>query len=359
MSLQHTMNGREKMKRFSLKAILLCVFTVQIFAFSARAAEPIRIGYIPVIGSSALFVIDGKGWAHDAGLTLQPVRFTSGPQALQALVSGRIDAYVAGVLPLLQARAHGVDVKVITAASVEELEVISRGSLAALLTQNEEKTPASSDVKTLFETFKKQQSRNVRIAAQPPGSVPYTVLRYWLLQQVKISPPLTNSVSVVGIDIDAAQQAFLAGAVDAAILREPALTVIRNRLPESKILATGHDLMPDQPGSVLAVVAPEDPAHRDWALKLGQLFVRATTFLSEHPEEAAPFVTKVLGGGLLSESIMTQALTHASSHFISDPQRIVKGVAELQNFEAEQGLLRKTEPVDALFDLDMWRQIQK
>jgi NitT/TauT family transport system substrate-binding protein len=66
---------------------------------SAQAAETIRIGYIPVLGSSALFVLDGKGWAKEAGLDVELVRFTSGPQAIQALTSGRIDGYVAGVLP--------------------------------------------------------------------------------------------------------------------------------------------------------------------------------------------------------------------------------------------------------------------
>ena len=99
----------------------------------AKAAETIRIGYIPVLGSSALFVLDGKGWAKEAGLDVELVRFTSGPQAIQALTSGRIDGSVAGVLPLLPARAHGVDVKVVAAASIEALSVAARAMLASAL----------------------------------------------------------------------------------------------------------------------------------------------------------------------------------------------------------------------------------
>lgn len=118
------------MKRALLKMLTLATVALGWAVSPAQAADSIRIGYIPVLGSSALFVIDGEGWAKQAGLDVQLVRFTSGPQAIQALVSGRIDGYVAGVLPLLQARAHGVDVKVVATASIEELSVIARGALA-------------------------------------------------------------------------------------------------------------------------------------------------------------------------------------------------------------------------------------
>lgn len=64
------------MRRFF--SVLLGALLLMVAAFSpARAAETIRIGYIPVLGSSALFVLDGKGWAKEAGLDVELVRFTS------------------------------------------------------------------------------------------------------------------------------------------------------------------------------------------------------------------------------------------------------------------------------------------
>lgn len=349
----------ETMRRFLTKLALLGAVALTAITSQAEAAAPIKVGYIPVLGSSALFVIEGEGWAREAGLDLQLVRFTSGPQAIQALVSGRIDAYVAGVLPLLQARAHGADVKVVTAASVEELEVIARGKLAEGLPEKQDGGLAPTAAKQLFEQFKATNAHPARIAAQPTGSVPDTLLRYWLLKQIGITPPLANSVSLVGVDIDAAQQAFLAGAVDAAVLREPALTVVRARMPQARTLATGHDLLPDQPGSVLAIVKPEAPEHQAWAKTLASLFLRATTLLSTHPDEAAPFVTKALGSGILTEDIMKASLEHSASRFVSDPTRIVAGVKQLQDFEVEQGLLRKAQPVEDLFDFDLWRQVKQ
>lgn len=324
---------------------------------TAQAGTPVRIGYIPVLGSSALFVLDGEGWAKDAGLDLNLVRFTSGPQAIQALVAGRIDAYVAGVLPLLQARAHGANVKVVTAASVEELEVVARGPLSAVLPAGTEGGLSPDALKGVLDKFKREQSRLPRIAAQPAGSVPDSLLRFWLQKREGLNP-VASSVNIIGVDIDAAQQAFLAGAVDAAVLREPALTVVRSRLKDVRTLASGHDLLPDQPGSVLAIVNPDAPDRQAWAKVLGGLFARATTLLATHPDDAAPFVTKALGGGILSEDVLKKALEGSASRFVSDPTRIIAGVQQVQDFEVEQGLLRKAQPVEDLFDLDLWRQLK-
>ena len=58
---------------------------------------PVRIGYIPVAGGGQIFVIDGEGWARDAGLELKLTQFDSGPNAIQGLASGTIDVYAAAL----------------------------------------------------------------------------------------------------------------------------------------------------------------------------------------------------------------------------------------------------------------------
>ncbi|GBQ93408.1 nitrate/sulfonate/bicarbonate ABC transporter periplasmic protein [Acetobacter nitrogenifigens DSM 23921 = NBRC 105050] len=341
-----------------LKSVTRRVFCVGVAAIGsltavgAKAATPVRVGYIPVLGSSALFVIDGLGWAKEAGLELELVRFTSGPQAIQALVSGRIDAYVAGVLPLLQARAHGVDVKVVATGAIEELSLVVRGPLAAGLDAGKPGGLSHDALAARFTDFQKTVGRKPKIAAQPQGSVPDTLLRYWLKEREGVD---VSAVDIVGLDIDGAQQALLAGAVDGAVLREPALTVVRARRSDVRTLATGHDLMPDQPGSVLAVLKPDAPERKAWAKALTGLFVRATSLLAEHPEQATPYVTKALGGGLLPPAVIEGALKASAPTFVADPARIMASVSSLQNFEVSQGLLTAPQPVDALFDLQTWR----
>ena len=72
----------------------------------AQGLTPVRIGYVPVIGASALYVADRAGWAREAGLDLKLVRFDSGPAAIQALSSGTLDMLAIGVAPVAVARAR-------------------------------------------------------------------------------------------------------------------------------------------------------------------------------------------------------------------------------------------------------------
>jgi NitT/TauT family transport system substrate-binding protein len=69
------------------------------------ARVPVRVGIIPIIGAAPLFVAQGEGWLREAGLDLTVTTFESGPNMIQALASGTIDVYVAGVAPLGVARA--------------------------------------------------------------------------------------------------------------------------------------------------------------------------------------------------------------------------------------------------------------
>jgi NitT/TauT family transport system substrate-binding protein len=350
------MTGTSFISRLGVAASCLAT-AIALSGGAARAAQTIRVGYIPVLGSAQLFVVDGEGWAKQAGLDLHLIRFQAGTEAIQALASGQLDGYVAGVLPLLVARGKGVDVKVVAAAAVEELEIVARGELAKGLPAG---APDQALAKQHLLDFAKAAGRKAKIAAQPVGSVPDTVLRYWLKQDLGVAP---EAVDIVGIDIDAAQQAFLSGAVDAAVLREPALTLVRDRLPDARFLATGKQILDDQPGSVLAIYQPDQPGRqpggKPWVETLVSLFVRATDLINSKPKEAAPFITEALGGGMLKQATIEKALASSGSHFISDPAAIVDGVRKLQDFEVALGVLHDPAPVDALFDLDPYKAVHR
>ncbi|WP_026606776.1 ABC transporter substrate-binding protein [Methylocapsa acidiphila] len=329
----------------------LSVFSIVTVLISPAAASQtsVKIGYIPVLGSAQLFVIDGEGWAKEEGLNLELIRFQAGTQAIQALAAGQLDAYLAGVLPLLVARAKGVDVRVIAAAAIEELQLVGRGPLAGAVA-------SSVDIKSAILKFTQEQGRKPKIAAQPQGSVPDTLLRYWLEIENSVD---TQSIDIVGLDIDAAQQAVLAGQVDAAVLREPALTVIRDRLPTSKVLVTGRQFMPDQPGSVLAIYGLGTANGAEIGEKLLRLHLRATNLIKTHPDEAVPFILKALGAGILTEAQIRRALTGTTSSFVTDPAQIIEAVAKLQDFEIRLGTVKTATPVADLFDLDFYRRLVK
>src|SRR5690348_7143205 len=50
---------------------------------AASRAEPLQVGYIPIIPMTQLFVLEGEGWSRQAGLDLRTTSFASGPAMIQ------------------------------------------------------------------------------------------------------------------------------------------------------------------------------------------------------------------------------------------------------------------------------------
>src|SRR3954466_13202084 len=132
--------------------------------------ETIRIGYVPVIGASALFVLDGAGWAREAGLAVRTTKFDSGPNAIQALASGTLDALAIGVAPIAVARAKGLDIKVVAAGATGGSAFVASAGLAEAF------AAGGQDPAQAFATFRMRRGRPARLATLPPGGVPTVAL---------------------------------------------------------------------------------------------------------------------------------------------------------------------------------------
>ena len=312
------------------------------------AQTKVNLGYIPVLGSSQAFVIDGEGWAKQAGIDLTLTRFDSGPAMIQALASGQLDAYLAGVGPILVARAQGIDVKVLASAAIEELVMVGRGPLT-------EYYEPAKNLKDAVAQFTAKQGHKPKMGAQPAGSVPDTMIRYWLEVQNGVD---LNAVEILGIGIDATQQAFLSGALDAAVVREPTVTIIRDREPKTKLLALGGEMFPNQPGSILAAVSADKPGRKELFETLLRLHIRATDLIIKEPKRAAPHILKVLGGGIVPLDVIERALAAPTSRFISDPAQIVQATGKMQDYQIKLGVLKTSVPIESIFDLEMYKRVQ-
>ncbi|MEI6559899.1 MAG: ABC transporter substrate-binding protein [Rhodospirillaceae bacterium] len=312
----------------------------------AAAAGELRVGFIPVVGAAQLFVIEGEGWGREAGVEVRPTQFESGPAMISALASGTLDAYYGGIGPIMVAQTRGVDVRVVAACAVGEMAVVARGALAGVV---------SGDVAATLKTFAATEGRPARFASQPPGSVPDTVLRYWLTRVVQADPA---SYEIVGMGIEQTQQALLAGAVDAASIREPTLTLVRERDPAMKLLAVGNQMMTDQPGAVLALTGDFIRREPALAARLVALHLRATDLLNQHPERAAPHLQKGLGKGIVPVEVYQRALVSPASTFVADPGRIRAATGVMQDFQLGLGVLKSPADLDRLFDASFYQQAQ-
>lgn len=326
-----------------MRTALTALATLVAAALTAGAAlaqpAPVRIGVIPVIGAAPIFVANGEGGLKQAGLNPTFTTFESGPNMIQALASGTIDVYVAGIAPLAVARTKNIDVRVVAATAVEEMVFVAGPKLAPYFA-------AAADKAEAFRQFKAKEGRPARLATQPPGSVPNTTLQHWLWTVAKADKA---DAQIVAMGIDATQQALLAGAVDGASIREPALTIVQARNPAIKLLATGAEMFPDQPGTVVAVsgaFADKNPAA---VQGLVDALVKATETLKTDPDKAAPAVEQALGKGITDLATIRKALTSPAAKFTADPRVIVEATKAMQDYQVSIGTLDKAVPMDGLF----------
>ncbi|KQP59140.1 MULTISPECIES: ABC transporter substrate-binding protein [unclassified Methylobacterium] len=324
-------------------ATILTAFAGLLLAAPASAQTapiPVRIGVIPIVGAAPIFVADGEGWLKEAGLKPTFTTFESGPNMIQALASGTIDVYVAGIAPLAVARTKGIDVRVVAATAIEEMVVVAGPKLAPYFAGNADKAQA-------FAQFKAKEGRAARLATQPPGSVPHTTLQHWLWQVAKAAK---SDAEVVPMGIDATQQAMLAGAVDGAALREPALTIVQNRNPAITLVATGGEMFPNQPGTVVGVYgafADKNPAAIEGLVKA---LVKATDLLKSDPARAAVPVEAALGKGITDLATIQKAITSPAAKFTADPRAIIDATKAMQAYQVSIGTLEKDIPTEGLFD---------
>src|SRR4051794_19133313 len=82
---------------------------------TAAQTIPLRIGFIPVLGTSQIFVADQLGLLKAAGLTTPSTIFESGRVMPRPLPSATPDFYGGGAAPLAAPRSRGVEVKFFTA----------------------------------------------------------------------------------------------------------------------------------------------------------------------------------------------------------------------------------------------------
>ncbi len=312
----------------------------------AQTAIPARIGYIPIIGTAPVFVAQGEGWLKDAGIAASFTVFESGPNMIQAFASGTIDFYLAGIAPLAVARSRGVDVRVVAATAIAENVFVAAPALAKFFTPGT--APAAA-----FKAHKAATGKAARLATQPAGSVPNTVLQYWLWEVAKAEK---GDVEVVPMGIDATQQAVLAGAVEGGIVREPALTIVQSRNPGIKLVAGGQELFPGQPGTVLAGSGAFVTKNPDAVQKLVDSLVRAAALIAKDPDRAAPHVAAALGKGIVDPALIRKALVSPASTFEIDPRKIIEPSRAMQTYQVKLGSLEKELPFEGLFETQFFER---
>lgn len=328
----------KKLSRIFASLALLAAATTAATSASAEDRKTLEIGYMPILPVSQVFVALEEGWIADAGVTPKLIRFQNGPAMVQALLAGQLDVAHFGIGPAMVARARGANIKAVASSVVEQISVVALGELAPYF---------EGDHKTAFARFAADKGRRAVITTFPTGSVPETVLQYWLRRQLGVDP---KSVDIIFQGAAQVQQALLTGAVDGAAILEPIVSITKSRLKGAKVVASGSELFPSQPGAVLVVREGLIADHPAIVQALVTAHARATDVLRNDPARATAPVAKYVGGGRLDPKIVRAALDNTAKSFVADPHYIIGGTRVMHDFQAEIGTLKKPVNLDELFE---------
>lgn len=331
--------------RFSIMNSLRVLVTLLVATISnqALAKDTLEVGYMPILPVSQLFVGLEQGFLDDLDVEIKLVQFQNGPAMVQALLAGQLDVAHFGIGPAMVARAKGADIKVVASSIVEQISIVALGKLAPYF-QND-------DHKTAFSRFAADMGRKPVITTFPVGSVPETVLQYWLRKQLEIDP---NEVEIIYQGAAQVQQALLTEAVDGAAILEPAVTIIMSKSGDAKVVARGAELFPRQPGAILAVRETLINNKPELVKALVSSHVKATQMLNNEDDKAVKAVQKYVGGGRLSVELVKTAISGSKGSFVADPNFILEGTRTMHDFQAEIGTLKAKIDINALFDTSFY-----
>jgi NitT/TauT family transport system substrate-binding protein len=338
------------MKTLRILPVVTMVLTAVLFATpqQSRADTTLEMAYMPIVPCSQLFVIEGMGWAKEAGINLELTRFSNGPAIVQAIASGKMDTMCFGIGPAMVTRGKGIKLKVIGAGIVEQIAVIAQGDLVGYF----DKYPTSA---AALEAFAKDKGRKPKIASFPKGSVPDTVTRHWILRSMGMS---LDDVELIGMGASQVQQALLSRSVDAAGILEPILTIVESKLADAKVVVRANEMMPGQPGSTIAARENIIAEHRDALVKYMELHIKATKLLIDEPEKAAPHVADFVSKGLVKVDTIQKSLESPSSNFRANPADILEQTAYMADFQKSEKIKSKVS-TDGLFDLTIYEDAAK
>lgn len=330
-------------KNRSLRSVILASVLV-LTSGVARSEVTLDMAYMPIVPCSQLFVIEGMGWAKEAGINLNLTRFPNGPAIVQAIASGKMDVMCFGIGPAMVTRGKGIELKVVAAGIVEQIAVIAQGDIVSYFDKYEGAEA--------LRKFAQDKERKVKIASFPKGSVPDTVTRHWLLEALGMQ---LDEVELVGMGASRVQQALLSRSVDAAGILEPILTIVESKLSDAKVVARADKMMPNQPGSTIAVRENVLAENRDAIVKLIELHIKATELLLNEPEKAVPFVKDFVAKGLLEDEVVLKALTSPSSNFRADPESILNSTQYMHDFQKSKEI-KTNVSVEGLFDTSVYKE---
>jgi NitT/TauT family transport system substrate-binding protein len=321
---------------------------VALAACSPAAASPpgtsspdlvrLRLGMFPNVTHASALVGVETGILADAvgrGVELDVASFTAGPQAVEALFAGALDATFMGPNPAINAyvQSRGDAVRIVSGATSGGAFLVVRDGVDSV-----------------------DDLRGATLATPQLGGTQDVALRAWLDDQgIDTDPDGGGEVSIVPQANAQTLDAFQSGAVDGAWLPEPWAT----RLVDAgaHVLVDERDLWPSGEYVTTHLVVRTEylEDHPDVVTRLLRGHVDATAFVNEHPAAAQRLANDAIEsatGTRIHDDVLAQAWGHLS--FTVDP--LVTSLQEVADDAAAVGFLDPSD-LSGIYDLHLLQAV--
>jgi sulfonate transport system substrate-binding protein len=308
---------------------------------SAGASEPIelRLGYFPNLTHATAIAGIKQGFFEDAlpdNVTLTTTPFNAGPEAVEAIFSGGLDASFIGPNPAINAfaKSDGEAIRIVSGAT----------SGGAYLVVKPDITSAA-------------QLKGKTLASPQLGNTQDVALRAWLKSQGLSSDPQGGGdVAILPQANAQTLDTFKSGDIDGAWVPEPWAT----RLVQEgggRVLVDERDLWPDGEYVTTHLVVATDflEAHPDVVKALLVGVVEANDYVNEQPDAAQAVVNegiKDVTEKALPEAVLAAAWPNLT--FTVDP--IASSLMSSALAATELGLLEPTD-LDGIYDLTLLNEV--
>ncbi|MFU1780777.1 ABC transporter substrate-binding protein [Haloarcula japonica] len=308
--------------------------------------DSLTVGYVPIYPNMQHYVMEQAGYYQDIPADITIERFSSGPSVVKAFASGDVDVSLFGITPAMVLVDRGTDAGILAANSKNGFKIMATTELV----DRYEQVGAAT-----FERFEQEYGRKVRFGAPPDGSVPDTVLRYWIEAHLDIGA-MDTVIAKSTVPPAKAVQTIQSGDIDATIIQEPFATIIGQDEAFSELAWSGN-ILESHPVTVLfanqRVINDSEVAQ-----SLVEQHTAATEFTADEPDTAASHAASVIGSGV-SEDLATAAMDSRASAFVSDPHAITDQTETMGEFVAAAGNIEGPVRTDDLFAFDPYDAIQE
>lgn len=320
------MISRRSARRYMLTALFFAVtFMSACEKKTQDGVANVRIGYLPITSDASFFVAVEKGLFKAQGLNVEPVKFETSNQLLEALIAGRIDA--SAVVALEAALA-------LEANTPNQFRIIEMTAATSDTKVHRIVVKTDSNIKTLADLKGKK-------VGTFPGSQMVVFLKLILGRYFDAE----KGVEIIQLKPPLQAQALDSGQVDALFCLEPTGTLLESKglvrtISVNPLYEYIQKPFPTAVSIVSASMAKDKPQVVE---KIIIGLTAAHQYLKEHPEDAALTFPKYV-------PIDASIVTKVSLYDNWGPNAIDRSaVQKLADLYVQKGILAKNVSTATLY----------